>query len=87
MSISGATAKRCLVASCVPRFATSWAVARRAPLSMGFPRQDYWSGLAFPSPGDFSDPGIEPGSPVLAGVLGGFFTAEPPGKLIHRQNG
>ena len=54
---------------------------------MGFPRQDYWSGLAFPSPGDFSDPGIEPGSPVLAGVLGGFFTAEPPGKLIHRQNG
>ena len=44
---------------------------------MGFLRQEYWSGLPFPSPGDLSDPGIEPVSPALAG---GFFTAEPPGK-------
>ena len=39
--------------------------AHQAPLSMGFPRQEYWSGLPFPSPGGFPDPGIEPGSPAL----------------------
>ena len=44
---------------------------------MGFPRQEYWSGLPFPSPGDRPDPGIEPRSSALAG---GFFTIEPPGK-------
>ena len=46
-------------------------------LSMEFPKQEYWSGLPFPSPGDLPDPGIEPVSPALAG---GFFTTEPPGK-------
>ena len=46
---------------------------------MGFPRQEYWSGLLFPSPGDLPDPGIEPATPVLAG---GFFTTEPPGKVF-----
>ena len=46
-------------------------VARQAPLSMGFSRQEYWSRLPFPPPGDLPDPGIEPGSPILAG---GFFT-------------
>ena len=45
---------------------------------MEFPRQEYWSGLPFPSPGDLPGPGIEPVSPALAG---GFFTTEPPGKL------
>ena len=44
---------------------------------MGFPRQEYWSGLPIPSPGDLADPGIEPTSPALAG---GFFTTEPLGK-------
>ena len=44
---------------------------------MGFPRQEYWSGLPFPSPGDLSHPGIKPTSPALAGR---FFTTEPPGK-------
>ena len=44
---------------------TPWPVARQAPLSMEFSRQDYWSGLPFPSPGDLPDPGIEPGSPAL----------------------
>ena len=63
--------------SCVQFFATSWTVARQAPLSMGFSKQEYWSGLPFPSPGDLPDLGIEPASPALAG---GFFTAEPPGK-------
>ena len=60
-------------------FATPWTVALQAPLSMGFPRQEYWSGLPFPSPGDLPDPETEPMSPALAG---GFFTTEPPGKPI-----
>ena len=54
-----------------------WAVAFQAPLSMGFPRQEYWSGLPFPSPWDLPNPGIKPASPELAN---GFFTAKPPGK-------
>ena len=49
----------------------------QAPLSMELSRQEYWSGLPFPPPGDLPDPGIEPVSPALAG---GFFTTEPPGK-------
>ena len=49
----------------VQLFATPWAVAHQAPLSMGFSRQEYWSGLPFPSPGDLPNPGIEPGSPAL----------------------
>ena len=44
---------------------TAWTPARQAPLSVGFPRQDYWSGLPFPSLGDLPDPGIKPTSPVL----------------------
>ena len=52
-------------------------VARQAPLSVGLPRQEYWSGLPFPSPGDLPYPGIESTSPALAG---GFFATEPPGK-------
>ena len=51
----------------------------KAPLSMEFSTKEYWSGLPFPSPGDFSNPGIKPGSPALAG---GFFTTELPGKLL-----
>ena len=46
-------------------FAISWTVACQAPLSMGFSRQEYWSRLPFPSPGDLPDPGIEPGFPAL----------------------
>ena len=67
----------CLVTqSCLNSFATAWTVAHQPPLSMGFSKQKYWSGLPLPTPGDLSDPGIEPMSPVLAG---GFFTTEPPG--------
>ena len=58
-------------------FATPWTIAGQASPSMEFPRQEYWSGLPFPSPGDLPDPGIEPPSPALAGK---FFTTEPPGK-------
>ena len=52
-------------------FATPWIVAHQAPLSMGFSRQEYQSGLSCLLPGDLPDPGIEPASPTLAG---GFFT-------------
>ena len=58
-------------------FAIPRTIARQAPPSMGFSRQEYWSGLPSPSPGDLPDPGIEPESPAL---VGGFFTTEPPGK-------
>ena len=54
-------------------FVIPWTVAHQTPLSMGFPRQYYWSGLPFPSPGDLLNPRTEPGSPTLAG---GFFTTE-----------
>ena len=58
-------------------FATPWTVAYQASPSMGFSRQEYWSGLPFPFPGDLPDPEIEPGSSALeAGTL----TSEPPGK-------
>ena len=63
--------------SCVRFFPTLRSVARQAPLSMGFSRQEYWSGLTFPPPGDLPSPGIEPVSPALAGR---FFITEPPGK-------
>ena len=52
----------CLVSKSCLTLATSWTVALQAPLSMGFPRQEYWSGLPSPSPGDPPDPGIEPES-------------------------
>ena len=51
--------------SCVRLFATPWTVAYQSPLSMGFSRQEYWSGLPFPSPGDFPNPGIKPRSLAL----------------------
>ena len=49
----------------VQLFATPWTVAYKAPPSLGFSRQEYWSGLPFPSPGELPDLGIEPGSPTL----------------------
>ena len=58
-------------------FGTPWTVAYQAPLSMGFSRQECWSGLPFPSPGDLPDPGIEPGSPTLQADA---LLSEPPGK-------
>ena len=63
--------------SCVRLFETPWTVAHQAPPSMGFSRQEYWSGLPFPSPGDLLDPGIEPGSPKFQADA---LTSEPPGK-------
>ena len=61
----------------VQLFVTSWTVAYQASLSMGFSRQEYWSGLPFPSPGDLLDPGIEPRSPALKADT---WPSESPGK-------
>ena len=67
----------------VPLFATVWTVARQAPLSMGFSRQEYWSGLPLASPGDLPDPGIKPASPVSPALQAGSLTTEPLGKPIY----
>ena len=69
-------AKLCLTA--IP-----WTVARQSPLSMGFSRQEYWRGLPFPSPEDFPDPGIKPGSPALEADA---LTSEPPGKPLSNNH-
>ena len=63
--------------SCVQLLVTPWTVAHQAPLSMGFSRQEYWSGFPFPSPGDLPNPGIEPRSPALQTDA---LSSEPPGK-------
>ena len=63
--------------SCVWLFATSGTVAHQAPLSMGFSRQEDWSGLPFPPPGHHPDPGIKPGSPALQAIS---LPSEPPRK-------
>ena len=68
-----------LVAKLFPITGTPWTVAHQAPLSMGFSRQEYWSGLPFPSPGDVPDPGIEPGFPALQADS---LHTELPGKYV-----
>ena len=74
--------------NCARLFVTPWTVAYQAPLSVGFSRQEYWSGLPFPSPGDLPYPGIEPRLPTLQADA---LTSEPPGKLsvsvvIHKES-
>ena len=59
-------------------FETPWTAACRAPLSMRFPRQEYWSGLPFASPEDLSDPGIKPTSPASLALADRFFITEQP---------
>ena len=71
LMISGLVIKSCLT------LATPWTVVCQASLSMGFSKQEYWSGLLFPSPGDLPDPGIEPRSPALQADA---LPSEPPGK-------
>ena len=65
---------------CLTLFATLWTTAHQASLSMGFSRQEYWSGLPGPPPGDLPDPGIEPSSLASPVLAGGFFTTVPPEK-------
>ena len=72
----------CAVLSRVQLFVTLWTVARQAPLSMGFSRQEYWRGLPSPSPRGFPNPGIKPTSLVPSALASGFFTITPPGKPI-----
>ena len=74
---------RVLALSCGLLFVTPWTVACQAPLSMGFSRQECWSGLPFPSPGDLPNSVIEPGSPALQADS---LPSEPPGKPSHMSN-
>ena len=60
----------------VQLFATPWTVAHQALLSMGFSRQEYWSGMLFPTPGDLSNPGIEPSSPTMAGTVSNLIASK-----------
>ena len=72
--------------SCVRFFATPWTVAHQAPLFMGFSRQEYWSGLPFPFPGDLPDPGIKPRSLSLqADSLLSEPSGKPQGTRIGKQ--
>ena len=71
-----------LVSKLYPTLAMPWTVARKAPLLMGFSRQEYWSGLPFPSPEDLPNPGIEPRSPALQADS---LLTELPEKLISTQ--
>ena len=80
--------KACMLSdySHVQLFATLWTVAHQALLSMGFSRQEYWSGLPFPASGDFPDLGIKPVSDQTcqSALAGRFFTTVPPTKVILR---
>ena len=67
--------------------ATPWTVALHVPLSMGFSRQEYWSGLLFPFPENLPNPEIKPASPASAALAGRFFTTEPPGKSTPNSRG
>ena len=69
--------RRMLTLNCSDSLRPPWTVACQAPLSMEFPRQEHWSRLLFPSPGDLPNPGIKPETPALAGR---FFTTAPPTK-------
>ena len=68
--------------TCVWLFVTPWTVAHQAPLSMGFSRQEYWSGLPCPPPGDLPKPGIEPGSLMSPALVADSLPLVPPGKPI-----
>ena len=76
-SVKGHKERKVKSLSRVRLFATPWTITYQACLSMGFSRQEYWSGLPFPSPGDLPDPVIEPGSPKLQADA---LPSEPPGK-------
>ena len=73
----------CVSHSVMSDSAIPWTVAHQAPLSMEFSRQGYWNGLPFPSPGNLSNPGIKPRSPVLQTD---FLPSELPGKPLVRYN-
>ena len=66
-------------------FVTPWTISHQVPLSMGFSRQEYWSKLPFPSPGDLPNLGIQPVSPVSPALAGGFLAPEPPGTSHKKE--
>ena len=68
-------------------FATLWTVDRQAPLSMGFSRQDNWSGVPFPPPGDLPHPGMEPASLMSPALVGGFFTTHATREVLMAVEG
>ena len=80
----------CKITSVVFNSATLWTVAQQAPLSMGFPNQEYWSGLPCPPPRDLPDPGIKPASLMSPALAGRFFTSsaiwEAPSIIIEMCN-
>ena len=82
--VHGVLAHSAQLLSCLQRFATPWAVAYQTSPSMGFSRQEYWSGLPFSSPGDLPHPGIKPRSPTLQTDT---LPSEPPGKPSWQING
>ena len=73
------------VASVMSDSVTPWTVARQAPLSMGFSRQEYWSGLPCPPPGDLPNPGIEPVSLTSPALAGRFFTTSATWEAPERE--
>ena len=80
---------RCML-SCFSRvrlFVMLWTVAHQAPPPMGFPRQEYWSGLPFSSPGYLPHPGIEPVSFMSPSLVCGFFTSSTTGEAKYRSEG
>ena len=84
MSSGTSCAVRCLVSQSCPISVTPWTVAHQAPLSMGFPRQEFWSGLPSPTPGDLPNTEIEPRSPTLQEDS---LPSEPPGKPMNTELG
>ena len=72
----------CRVAQSCLTLCNPWTVARQVPLSMGLSRQECWSGLPLPTPGDLPDPGIDPTHHESPALAGGFFTTAPPGKAL-----
>ena len=71
--------------SCVRLFVTLWTVAHQAPLSLGFSRQEYWSGVLCPPPGDLPDPGIKPISVTSPALARGFFTTSATWEALLNQ--
>ena len=77
-------AHRCMLShfSCVQLFATLWTIAHQAPLSLEFSRQEYWSDLPFPPPGDLPDPGMKPMS-LTSALAGGLFTTSATWEALY----
>ena len=72
--------------SCDQLFATLWSTAHQDPLSMGFSRQEHWSGLPCSPPGDLPDQGIEPASLMSSALAGGFFTTSTTWEILQRNS-